>query len=84
MDSELLKKLLDDIADLKKAINTNQKTKEWFTVHEASSYLGVSVNTLYKYVCESKVPYKKMPGSNLLRFRKRSLDVWLETGKKLN
>lgn len=82
MDSELLKKIVDDVDVLKKMLG-NQVKKEWLSPDETAQYLGISINTLYKYVNEGKIPYKKIPGSNLLRFRKQSLDLWLETGKKL-
>ena len=83
MDEDLLKKLVRGVSEIKRSLD-NGRLKEWFSVEEAADYLGISINTLYKYVADGNIPFRKIPGSNLIRFRKRTLDIWLETGKKLN
>ncbi|MGH9375238.1 MAG: helix-turn-helix domain-containing protein [Terriglobia bacterium] len=45
-------------------------------VREASQYLGVSKETLYKYVTEERVPAFKL--GNRWRFKKAVLDNWME------
>ena len=47
------------------------------TLREASEYLGVSTDTLYKYVGEKIVPAFKL--GNRWRFKKDLLDRWMET-----
>ena len=50
--------------------------REVMSVRQAAEYLGVSVDTLYKYVKASKVPSFKL--GNRLRFKKSILDRWME------
>ena len=44
-------------------------------VKQASQYLGVSPDTLYKYVYEEKIPAFKL--GNRWKFRKALLDEWM-------
>ena len=46
-------------------------------IREASDYLGVSRETLYKYVDEEKIPAFKL--GNRWKFKKTLLDRWMET-----
>jgi len=46
-------------------------------IREASEYLGVSRETLYKYVSEEKIPAFKL--GNRWKFKKTLLDRWMET-----
>jgi len=45
-------------------------------IRQASQYLGVSPDTLYKYVNEQKIPAFKL--GNRWRFKKSKLDQWME------
>src|SRR2546429_9706393 len=45
-------------------------------IRQASQYLGVSADTLYKYVYEEKIPAFKL--GNRWRFKKTILDSWME------
>ncbi len=45
-------------------------------IRQASQYLGVSPDTLYKYVSEEKIPAFKL--GNRWRFKKSKLDQWME------
>lgn len=45
-------------------------------IREASEYLGVSRETLYKYVYEDKIPAFKL--GNRWKFKKTVLDNWME------
>jgi excisionase family DNA binding protein len=59
--------------------NTGQKmerVKEVMTLREASEYLGISPDTLYKYLSEGKIPAFKL--GNRWRFKKDLLDRWME------
>jgi excisionase family DNA binding protein len=59
--------------------NTGQKmerVKEVMTLREASEYLGISPDTLYKYLGENKIPAFKL--GNRWRFKKDLLDRWME------
>ena len=52
------------------------ETREVMDIRGASEYLGVSRDTLYKYVCEEKVPAFKL--GNRWKFKKTVLDRWME------
>src|SRR5437667_10737318 len=59
--------------------NTGQKmerVKEVMTLREASQYLGISPDTLYKYLSENKIPAFKL--GNRWRFKKDLLNRWME------
>jgi excisionase family DNA binding protein len=51
--------------------------REVMGVREASEYLGVSREALYKYVDEEKIPAFKL--GNRWKFKKTLLDRWMET-----
>ena len=53
------------------------ETREVMDIREASEYLGVSRETLYKYVYEEKIPAFKL--GNRWKFKKTLLDRWMET-----
>lgn len=53
-----------------------ERLKEVMTLREASQYLGVSPDTLYKYLSEDKIPAFKL--GNRWRFKKDLLDRWME------
>jgi excisionase family DNA binding protein len=50
--------------------------REVMNIRQASQYLGVSPDTLYKYVNEQKIPAFKL--GNRWRFKKSKLDQWME------
>jgi len=51
-------------------------SREVMNIRQASQYLGVSPDTLYKYVNEQKIPAFKL--GNRWRFKKSTLDQWME------
>ncbi len=51
-------------------------SREVMNIRQASQYLGVSPDTLYKYVGEEKIPAFKL--GNRWRFKKSKLDQWME------
>lgn len=53
-----------------------EKLKEVMTLREASQYLGISPDTLYKYLGEKSIPAFKL--GNRWRFKKDLLDRWIE------
>ena len=54
----------------------NSDAREVMNIRQASQYLGVSPDTLYKYVGENKIPAFKL--GNRWRFKKSKLDEWME------
>ena len=51
-------------------------SREVMNIRQASQYLGVSADTLYKYVGEQIIPAFKL--GNRWRFKKSRLDQWME------
>ena len=51
-------------------------------LRQASQYLGVSPDTLYRYICDGIVPAFKL-GSRW-KFRKTVLDRWMEKKMRLS
>ncbi|MBI4461442.1 MAG: helix-turn-helix domain-containing protein [Acidobacteria bacterium] len=45
-------------------------------IREASEYLGISPDTLYRYVYQDKIPAFKL--GNRWKFKKTILDRWME------
>jgi excisionase family DNA binding protein len=59
-----------------KGLGTMADSREVMNIRQASQYLGVSPDTLYKYVGEQKIPAFKL--GNRWRFKKSKLDQWME------
>lgn len=51
--------------------------REVMNVKEASDYLGISPDTLYRYVYDEKVPAFRL--GNRWKFKKTILDRWIES-----
>ncbi len=54
--------------------------REVMNIKEASQYLGISPDTLYKYVSMERIPAFKL--GNRWRFKKTVLDEWMEQKSK--
>jgi excisionase family DNA binding protein len=55
----------------------NMESREVMNLRQASHYLGVSPDTLYRYVSEGQIPAFKL--GNRWKFKKTILDRWMET-----
>jgi excisionase family DNA binding protein len=64
----------NDVVEKAKALMAD--SREVMNIRQASQYLGVSPDTLYKYVGEQKIPAFKL--GNRWRFKKSRLDQWME------
>jgi len=49
---------------------------EVMNIRQASQYLAISPDTLYKYLSDAKLPAFKL--GNRWRFKKTTLDRWME------
>jgi excisionase family DNA binding protein len=56
------------------------QAKEVMNIKEASQYLGISSDSLYKYVASERIPAFKL--GNRWRFKKTVLDEWMEFKSK--
>jgi excisionase family DNA binding protein len=63
-------------ARFRRKVTSMIETREVMDIREASEYLGVSRETLYKYVYEEKIPAFKL--GNRWKFKKTVLDRWME------
>ena len=52
------------------------EVREVMNLREASEYLGVSPDALYKYLAEGRIPAFKL--GNRWKFKKSRLDEWME------
>jgi excisionase family DNA binding protein len=52
------------------------EVREVMDIRAASEYLGISRETLYKYIHEEKIPAFKL--GNRWKFKKTILDRWME------
>lgn len=57
-------------------------SREVMNIRQASQYLGISPDTLYKYVYEEKIPAFKL--GNRWKFKKTILDSWMERKSTMN
>lgn len=53
---------------------------EYYDVETVARYLMMSPNTIRQYVSRGRIPYIKVPGSNLVRFLKSQIDDWMMEG----
>ena len=58
------------------------EVREVMDIRQASGYLGVSPDTLYKYASEGFVPAFKL--GNRWRFKRSRLDEWMDRQSELN
>lgn len=50
--------------------------KRYLNIDEISQYTGLSVNTLYSWVWQKKIPYVKF--GRLVKFDRRAIEHWAE------
>jgi excisionase family DNA binding protein len=55
-------------------------SSEVMNVRQAAEYLGISSDTLYKYVAEGQIPGFRL--GNRWRFKKSLLDAWMEAASR--
>ena len=64
------------------AVQLQTAAREVMDIRQASDYLGISGDTLYRYASEGFVPAFKL--GNRWRFRKSLLDGWMDTKSEQN
>jgi excisionase family DNA binding protein len=58
------------------AVTVQAMVREVMDIRQASDYLGISGDTLYRYASEGFVPAFKL--GNRWRFKKTLLDAWMD------
>ena len=54
--------------------------KEFFTIKEIMTYLGIRKSTLYFLVGKGDIPHYRI--GRLIRFKKKDIDIWMEGNKE--
>jgi excisionase family DNA binding protein len=58
---------------------SSEDSRRLLSIGQLSQQLGVSVKTLYGWVCLRQIPYLKM--GRLVKFDTRDIEKWIETKK---
>jgi excisionase family DNA binding protein len=66
---------LGEYSEARVAVLVNE-SREVMNVRQASQYLGISPDTLYRYITEGEIPAFKL--GNRWKLRKTILDRWME------
>lgn len=55
-----------------------EKEDRWLSINEISAYLGVSNDTVYKWINGYEMPAHRL--GRLWKFKKDPVDAWIEAG----
>ena len=58
----------------------NSPLPRFLTVEEVAEMLRVKPRTIYEMVAQVRIPYRKPPGSNILRFDLEEIVAWSKAG----
>ena len=70
-----VEEVFDVSSDVRVAFLVSE-SREVMNVRQASQYLGISPDTLYRYITEGEIPAFKL--GNRWKLRKTILDRWME------
>lgn len=54
------------------------ETERWLSVEEIAAHLGVSKETIYRWLEKHKIPAHRM--GRLWKFQRTEVDVWVKNG----
>ena len=77
-DKRAVQELLNDILGELKSMRRHNRN--WLNVEDVADYLGLKTNTIYQYINQNRIPFRKVPGSSRLIFSRDEIDSWIETG----
>ena len=60
--------------------STRQGLPQLLNVPEIAALLKVKPRTIYEMVAQNRIPYRKPPGSNILRFDLDEIIAWTKQG----
>lgn len=46
-----------------------------------SGFLGISIHTARRWVCEQRIPFIKLANGSLVRFKKSEIATWLDNSR---
>lgn len=58
---------------------TDKNTEKWSSLGEIADHLGVSKDTVYRWIAKKQMPASKI--GHLWKFRISQVDQWVENGK---
>lgn len=64
-------------ANIREALQVNFPVSNYISIKEASAYLNLSVQTIYRLTSKGRIPFIKK-GKKLL-FQTKELDIWLNS-----
>lgn len=62
-------------------VTLSARQPQLLKVPEVASLLNVKPRTIYEMVAQGRIPYRKPPGSNILRFDLEEIVEWTKAGK---
>ncbi len=57
---------------------SNSLTDRWYSVEEIAEYLGISKETVYRWVDRSKIPAHRV--GKFWKFKTSEVDAWIKDG----
>jgi excisionase family DNA binding protein len=79
-DDDKLDRILSLLEEIRAGLGFPEKV--WLTPEEAAVYLGVSRSRVYQYLRSDRIPFCRLPDSNLVRLNRSDLDQWVRDGQK--
>ena len=61
-------------------ISTVADSPRLLKVAELAAFLKLKPRTIYEMVAQNRIPYRKPPGSNILRFDLDEIIAWTKSG----
>lgn len=57
----------------------NESSEKWIGIEEAADYMGVTKDTVRKWIKRTDIPANKI--GKLWKFKKSELDMWIKSGR---
>jgi excisionase family DNA binding protein len=77
-DGQKYDELLAVLREIRTIVGTPPRI--WLTPEQAADYLGVSRTRIYQYIRADRIPFRRLPDSNLVRLNVSELDEWVRIG----
>lgn len=61
--------------------NNTENDSGYYDYKWLASFLGVSISVCRQWTSQGRIPYHKLAGGSLVRFKKSEIEAWLESSK---
>lgn len=61
--------------------NNSGNDSGYYDYEWLADFLGVSVSVCRQWVSQGRIPYRKLAGGSLVRFKKSEIEAWLESSR---